>query len=75
MATSYEVSDDGLVYTVKIMDNVPWVKYDPTKGEVVKVQDCEGKDRMVTADDFKYGLLRSLNPARPANMPISCCPI
>ncbi len=44
MATSYEVSDDGLVYTVKIMDNVPWVKYDPTKDEVVKVQDCEGKD-------------------------------
>ena len=63
MATSYEVSDDGLVYTVKIMDNIPWVKFDPTKGEVVKVQDCEGKDRMVTADDFKYGLLRSLNPA------------
>lgn len=63
MATSYEVSEDGLVYTIKIMDNVPWVKYDPTKDEVVKVQDCEGKDRMVTAEDFKYGLLRTLNPA------------
>jgi oligopeptide transport system substrate-binding protein len=63
LATSYEMSEDGLVYTVKIMDNVPWVKYDPSKDEVVKVQDCEGKDRLVTADDFKYGLMRSLNPA------------
>ena len=66
MATSYEVSEDGLVYTVKIMDNVPWVKYDPTKDEVVKVQDCEGNDRLVTAEDFKYGLMRSLNPVNAA---------
>ena len=69
MATSYEASEDGLVYTIKIMDNVPWVKYDPTKDEVVKVQDCEGKDRMVTAEDFKYGLMRSLNPATASEYP------
>jgi oligopeptide transport system substrate-binding protein len=62
MATSYEVSEDGLVYTVKIKDDVPWVKWDPTEGEVVKVQDCEGKDRMVTAEDFKYGIMRTFDP-------------
>jgi oligopeptide transport system substrate-binding protein len=67
MVTDYEVSEDGLVYTVKIMDNVPWVKWDPTKGEVVKVQDCEGKDRMVTAEDFKYGIMRTLNPLTAAD--------
>jgi oligopeptide transport system substrate-binding protein len=62
MAVSYEISDDSLVYTIKILGNVPWVKYDASKGEVVKVQNCEGQDRMVTADDFKYGLLRTLDP-------------
>ena len=30
--------------------------------QVVKVQDCEGKDRMVKAQDFEYGLLRTLKP-------------
>jgi hypothetical protein len=43
MATSYEVSEDGLVYTVKIMDNVPWVKYDPTKDEVVKCRTVKAR--------------------------------
>ena len=62
MASSYEVSDDGLTYTFHLLDNVPWVKYDPTTGEVVKVQDCDGNDRMVTAEDFKYGILRTLDP-------------
>jgi oligopeptide transport system substrate-binding protein len=62
MATSYDVSDDGTVYTFHLLDNVPWVKWDANKGEVVKVQDCEGNDRMVTAEDFKYGVLRTLDP-------------
>ncbi len=63
MATGYTVSDDGLTYTFTLMDNIPWVKYDGAKDEVVKVQDCDGKDRMVTADDFAFGILRTLNPA------------
>jgi oligopeptide transport system substrate-binding protein len=62
LATDYKVSDDGLVYTFTLPTNVPWVKYDANKGEVVKVQDCNGKDRMVTADDFVYGILRTLDP-------------
>jgi oligopeptide transport system substrate-binding protein len=62
MAPEYTVSDDGLIYTFKIRDDVPWVKYDTLTGEVVKVQDCEGNDRVVTAGDFAYGILRTLNP-------------
>lgn len=66
MALSYEVSDDGLVFTFHLMDNVPWVKWDANLGEVVTVKDCEGNDRMVTADDFKYGILRTLDPRTAA---------
>ncbi len=60
MATKWEVSSDGLVYTFHLRDDAPWVRYDGK--QVVKVQDCEGKDRMVTADDFVYGILRTLDP-------------
>lgn len=62
-ATGYKTSDDGKTITFTLPADVPWVKYDANKGEVVKVQDCEGKDRMVTADDFAFGILRTLNPA------------
>lgn len=61
MATDWKVSADGLVYTFTIMTGVPWVRYDGK--QVVKVKDCEDKDRTVTAYDFEYGILRTLNPA------------
>jgi len=38
------------------------VKWDAAKGQVVKVQDCNQKDRMVNAYDFQYGMLRTLDP-------------
>jgi len=60
MAESWEVSEDGKVYTFKLRQDVPWARYDGN--EVVKVQDCEGNDRMVNANDFKYGILRTLKP-------------
>lgn len=68
MATDWKVSDDGLTYTFNLRTDVPWVKWDNAKGEVVKVQTCpdaNGKtaDRMVTAKDFEYGILRTLAPA------------
>jgi oligopeptide transport system substrate-binding protein len=62
LAASYDTSEDGTVYTFHLLDNVPWVKWDANKGEVVKVQDCNGNDRMVTAQDFKYGVMRTLDP-------------
>ena len=62
MATGYEVSDDGLTYTVHIMQGVPWVHYNTDSGKVEVVKDCSGKDRMVTAGDFAYGIVRTIDP-------------
>jgi oligopeptide transport system substrate-binding protein len=65
MATDWKVSDDGLTYTFNLRTDVPWVKWDGD--QVVKIQTCpdaDGKtqDRMVTAKDFEYGILRTLDP-------------
>lgn len=62
MATSWDVSEDGLTYTFHIREGVPWVKYDATQDQVVQVQDCNGNPRIVNAYDFQYGILRTLNP-------------
>jgi oligopeptide transport system substrate-binding protein len=67
MATKWDISADGKVYTFKLRTDVPWVKYDQAKKQVVKVQTCpaaDGKttDRMVTAKDFEYGIIRALKP-------------
>ncbi len=68
MATDWKVADDGLTYTFNLRTDVPWVKWDNAKQQVAKVQTCpdadgKTKDRMVTAQDFAYGILRTLNPA------------
>lgn len=63
MATGYEVSDDGLTYTIHLMENVPWVHYNADSGQVEVVKDCQGNDRMVTAQDFVYGMVRTIDPA------------
>ncbi|HPL30171.1 MAG TPA: peptide ABC transporter substrate-binding protein [Anaerolineae bacterium] len=60
MATKWDMSQDGLTYTFHLRNDVPWVRWDGN--QVVKVQDCEGKDRMVNAYDFEYGILRALKP-------------
>ncbi len=62
LANDWNISDDGLVYTFNLRDDVPWVEYNSTTGAVEQVMDCEGNPRMVTADDFAYGILRTLNP-------------
>jgi oligopeptide transport system substrate-binding protein len=68
LATKWDVSADGKTYTFTIRDDVPWVKWDNAKQQVVKIQTCpdaDGKttDRMVTAKDFEYGILRTIAPA------------
>jgi oligopeptide transport system substrate-binding protein len=60
MAESWDVSEDGTVYTFHIKEGVPWVKYDEVLGEVVEVTDEEGNVRYVTADDFYFGFIRTL---------------
>ena len=74
MATGYEVSDDGLVYTVDIMENVPWVHYNADTGEVEIVKDCQGNDRMVTAQDFVYGIVRTIDPATASDYAYALLP-
>ncbi len=62
MAESWEVSDDGLVFTFHMMENVPWVRFNADTGQVEEVKDDSGATRYVTANDFVYGFMRALNP-------------
>ena len=62
LATEWSVSDDGLTYTFKLLEGVPWVRYDAAAGEVVQVMDEDGAARVVTAHDLVYGINRTLSP-------------
>jgi oligopeptide transport system substrate-binding protein len=67
IAEKWDISQDGKVYTFTLRTDVPWVKWDNSKGTVTKVQGCPDKDnkttdRIVTANDFEYGILRALDP-------------
>lgn len=62
MATDWEVSEDGMVYTFNLLQDIPWVIYDADAGEVVQVTDENGDVRMVTANDFVYAWQRTLTP-------------
>jgi len=64
---NWEVSEDGTVWTFNLMEEVPWVEYDQEAGEVVEVLDEEGNVRFVTAQDFAYGMTRTLNPETGAS--------
>ena len=67
MAKSWDMSDDGLVYTFHLRDDVSWVRYNPESGKVEQVTDDNGKVRMVTANDFVYGIRRTQDPATASN--------
>ncbi len=62
IAESWDIAEDGVTYTFHIRPDIYWVKYNGT--EVVQVMDCQETPapRTVTADDFAYGILRTLNP-------------
>lgn len=55
LATSWDVSADGLVYTFHMRDDVKWVHYDPRT-------DTVGEVGPVTANDVVYGTKRTLDP-------------
>jgi len=67
MAKSWEISSDGLVYTFHLIEKVPWVRYNPDTKAVEQVKDKGGAARYVTAKDFVYGFLRTLDPQTGAN--------
>lgn len=61
MAT-WTVSEDGLTYTFDLREGVTWVRYNKETGAVEQVLDDAGAPRAVTANDFKYGMMRSMSP-------------
>ncbi len=63
LATSWDVSDDGTVYTFHLRDDIPWVHYNPSTGETVQVTDGDGNPRFVNAHDVEYGAKRTIDPA------------
>ncbi len=67
IASSWDVSDDGLTYTFNLIEGIPWVKYNADSGAVEEVLDGDGNVRMVTAHDVVYGITRTLNPDTAAD--------
>jgi oligopeptide transport system substrate-binding protein len=61
MAT-YSISEDGVTLTFNITPEVPWVRYNADSGEVEVLTDEAGNPRYVTAQDFAYGIMRTLDP-------------
>ncbi|MCK4832821.1 MAG: hypothetical protein KAS81_08635, partial [Anaerolineales bacterium] len=55
LAAGWDVSDDGLVYTFYLRDDILWVKYDPATETV----ESQGP---VTAHDVEYGVKRAVDP-------------
>jgi oligopeptide transport system substrate-binding protein len=55
VATSWERSEDGTVWTFTLRDDVPWVRWDSAAQQAVEL-------RKVTAADFEYGIKRACDP-------------
>ena len=62
IATSWDIADSGRVWTFHLRPDVPWVRFNSAIERVEKVTDESGKVRTVTAQDFKYGIERVLDP-------------
>jgi len=62
MASTWDISEDGLTYTFHLLEGIPWVRWDGE--QVVEVMDCQETPavRTVTAADFEYSIKRALAP-------------
>jgi oligopeptide transport system substrate-binding protein len=56
LATGWQVSQDGLVWTFQLRKDVNWVHYDPASGRLTR-------QRPVTAHDVEFSIKRALDPA------------
>jgi oligopeptide transport system substrate-binding protein len=61
-ATSWTVSDDGLVYTFSLRNDIPWVYHNPVTEETVQVTDADGNPEFVSAHDFVNAARRACDP-------------
>ncbi|MBC8099816.1 MAG: peptide ABC transporter substrate-binding protein [Armatimonadetes bacterium] len=57
-----DFTQDGLVYTFTLIENLPWVRYNADSGAVEQVNDADGNPRFVTAQDVVDSIKRSLAP-------------
>lgn len=55
LATEWSSSDDGLVWTFTLRDDIPWVRLDPVSDDAKIL-------RMVVAQDIEYGIKRACDP-------------
>ncbi len=62
LAETWEVSDDGTIYTFHLRTDIPWVKYNTATAEVDLVT-VDGATRYVNAYDVEYGTKRTIDPA------------
>lgn len=62
LATEWKASADGLKWTYKLRNDIPWVKYNTATGKVEQVVDKDKKPIILTAKDVEYGTKRTLNP-------------
>lgn len=61
--TVTENADGTATYTFTLRQGIPWVRYNAGTGAVEELKDENGNTRYVTAHDFVYGWLRTLDPA------------
>jgi oligopeptide transport system substrate-binding protein len=63
---TWTISEDNSVLTYTITPEIAWVRYNAESGAVEQVLDADGNPRFVTAEDFRYGILRGLDPVNAA---------
>ncbi|MFV1858772.1 MAG: peptide ABC transporter substrate-binding protein [Anaerolineales bacterium] len=62
LATSWEPNEDSTVWTFQLRDDVPWVQYNTSTGEIDQLTDADGNTSFVTAQDVVYGVKRTCDP-------------